>query len=92
VLTGCWYSYSPPLQAYLQEYFSGEKDGVYLIVYDDEVQTLDTIAISYLQEKTHAEPVIADSFTLSHGGKYKVYYFEEELKSVTPQQGAGHGA
>lgn len=92
VLTGCWYSYSPPLQAYLQEYFSGEKDGVYLIVYDDEVQTLDTIAISYLQEKTHAEPVIADSFTLSHGGKYKVYYFEEELKSITPPQAAGHGA
>ena len=76
VLTGTWYSNSPSSRSYLREYFSNPNGGIYLIIYDSETQ-LDTAAVPYLAEKTGSEPVEVDHFALSHGGSYKVYFFEE---------------
>ena len=78
MIMGTWYSNSPPMGKALREYLSDNENGIYLIVYDDATGK-EHSSVKYLEEKTASEPVCVDSFTVSHGGTYLVYYFDGRL-------------
>ena len=74
--TGCWYFNSPAMNAKTEAFRNEREEGIYLIIYayaDSEGHP----AVLYFEEKTNVKPVQTDSFTLSHGGRYLVYYFGE---------------
>lgn len=79
-VTGTWIANSPVTNAYLEDYFA-DCDSIYLIVYAGETR-FDEAAISYLSEKTGTEGALADAFTVSHGGRYEVYYFGGDTEDI----------
>lgn len=76
MVTGYWYSASPTMNAKLKQFQQEREEGIYLIIYESGNQ-LTHPAVEFFAERTASEPVQADQFTLSHGGSYVVYYFEE---------------
>lgn len=74
--TGCWYFNSPAMNAKTEEFRNEREEGIYLIIYAYE-NPVEHPAVLYFEEKMNRAPVQTDSFTLSHGGSYLVYYFDE---------------
>ena len=72
--TGCWYSYSPVMLQYCEQYLEDETVDIYLIVYDDGTM-LNNSTVRYFEEKTGAVPVLADSMTAANEVKYLVWQF-----------------
>lgn len=75
--TGCWYASSPAMNERIYKFMAEREKGIYLIIYENGSQR-NHPAVSYFEERTSSEPVQVDSFTLSHGGGYVVYYYENE--------------
>ncbi|MGN0167141.1 MAG: hypothetical protein ACI4AB_03795 [Acetatifactor sp.] len=76
VVTGNWFSNSPPSRRYLKNYLGENAGGIYLIVYAEA--PIDFAALDYLEEKTKCAPIETDSFTTTSGAVYAVYCFGEE--------------
>lgn len=74
--TGCWYSYSPAMKQYLQQYLGNLQEDIYLIVSEAE-DSKEYYAVQYLAEKTGHEPELSDRITVSWGGTYLVWKFGE---------------
>lgn len=74
VITGGWYSYSPPMRERIHCYLEGYRNGVHLIIQDDG-RLKEHPTVRYLSEVTGSEPVKKDSIALQHGGNCVVYYF-----------------
>lgn len=75
IVSGGWFSNSPIMQLHLQEYLGSAKDGIYAILCADGGEATHPM-VSYLKEEMKSEPVLTDVLTVSHGGKYAVYYVE----------------
>ena len=73
-ISATWYSNSPPILNFLREYLAGDGNNIRVIVYDDFRESLNTVDL--MAQKLSREPVLKDSFTVSHGGKYLVWAFE----------------
>lgn len=74
IVTGCWYSNSPPMRRRLQNYLDGAKE-INLILCQDGRYESHPVA-RYFSELCSSPPIWTDEFTLSHGGKYTVYRYE----------------
>ncbi len=76
MITGGWYSYSPPVRHRLKSDFGDWKDGVRLIIQEDQQQMTHS-AVRYLKEKTGFEPVIEEKLPLSNGASCVIYLFAD---------------
>lgn len=77
-VTGCWYSHSPVMEDFQQEYLRPDGRGIHLIVYEDG-RDRSHPAVAYLHEETETAPELVEKFTASHGGTYLVWYFPGEI-------------
>ncbi|MCD8132140.1 MAG: hypothetical protein LUE16_12895 [Lachnospiraceae bacterium] len=81
VYSGGWYSNSPNMLQWLDEYLGDlecSSSSVYLIIYDwsGELNAQNCgITVQYLMEKTLREPEVTDILTLANGGTYLVLQF-----------------
>lgn len=74
MITGGWYSYSPPVRDRLRAYFGDWKSGVRLIIHEDQKQMTHP-TVRYLKEKTGFEAVEEEKLPLSNGGSCVIYRF-----------------
>ena len=75
IYAGTWYSNSPPVENFLEEYLADNSDGIRLIVYDEGSRE-SFYTVVFMAEKLGRSPVIDDTFTVSHGGSYLVWAFK----------------
>lgn len=78
MISGTWFSYSPIMKNALKQYFADNQNGFYVILYDFEVEELEKI-LPYMEEKTGTRGVQKEELIVSHGGKYRIYYFDRRL-------------
>ena len=78
MVSGTWFSYSPVMKQAMKQYFTDDQNGFYVILYDFGVEALEEI-LPYLEEKTGTIGVPEEELTVSHGGKYRIYYFDRKL-------------
>lgn len=77
IVAGNWFSNSPDFRRHNAEYLSGG-EGFYFIIYDSGAG-VGHPCISYLIQETGIQPELYDRITVSHGGSYLIYYFDEGL-------------
>jgi len=75
LVTGCWYSQSPPMKARIDTYLNSFDSPIYFMVAESSESRF-TIILDYLEELYESAPIINETFTASHGGTHLVYYFE----------------
>ncbi|MGN0167140.1 MAG: hypothetical protein ACI4AB_03790 [Acetatifactor sp.] len=73
-VTGSWYSNSPSMNSYLEEYFADCEGTIYLIVSGD-IDLTPYPTVAYLAEILQTEPLESDRFVVSNGGEYIVYQY-----------------
>lgn len=78
MVSGTWFSYSPIMKQAMKQYFTDDQNGFYVILYDFGVEALEEI-LPYMEEKTGTIGVPEEELTVSHGGKYRIYYFDRKL-------------
>ncbi len=61
-----------------KQYFADKQNGFYAIIYDFEIEELEKI-LPYMEEKTGTKGVQKEELIVSHGGKYRIYYFDRRL-------------
>ena len=74
IVTGCWYSNSPPMRRRLKNYLDGAEE-ISLILYQDGSYENHPV-VRYISELCSSPPIWTEDLTLSHGGRYTVYRYE----------------
>lgn len=75
LITGCWYSTSPAMEAKIKEYFADGVSGFYFIILSDgDVEQ--NPAMQYMIARQGCEPELKDTLEIFEGLVYNVYYFK----------------
>lgn len=75
LVTGCWYSQSPPMKRRIDSYLNTFDTPIYFIIAEGSEPRFVAI-LDYLEELFDSTPIVNETFTASHGGTHLVYYFE----------------
>ena len=73
LITGSWYTQSPPMNEAITQFFSPSDSSIAYIVIDED-DTRFAANLNYL-ESQFGQATIIDSLSVSHGGVYSIYTF-----------------
>ncbi len=78
IIGGGWFSNMPCVLEKNQSYLKDTSNGFYLIIHSDGKE-MEHSSVIYLSELSNSTPILADTFTATHGGTYSVIYFDGQI-------------
>lgn len=74
VMSGCWYSNSPTMRSFLDEYIGVAPNNLHLILYETGTER-EKFVLKFYEEKTGKKAEISDYLATSSGLSYTIYSF-----------------